>query len=272
MWVKTHPRLAAEAKSFADADAALRGAIIDATGDGENVREYDPPAPSSLAQGEGVAATMVFVSGNSWAMVANPDDIFDGGVCPECQNARGHRTAKAAVLENIEAGYDGGLARIVRKPLGSGPMLSFFSAEFLKALKPRERMQFEWRLCSRKGRGRKQFYELVAAPRVIPLAAIKPEFAPKRLWRCPVCGAENDPIYSMPGLPSWFVSAADVPQGATCIAIGSLRGTKIGFSRNRWQNLLTQPGTKGIRSYDVGILETQLVDRRPPRDIRGADN
>jgi hypothetical protein len=47
VWVNRRPKLAAKAKTFNQADRRLWAAIIDATGDGESIREYDPPAPDS---------------------------------------------------------------------------------------------------------------------------------------------------------------------------------------------------------------------------------
>lgn len=47
VWVKRRPKLAAKAKTFNQADRRLWAAIIDATGDGESDRHYDPPAPDS---------------------------------------------------------------------------------------------------------------------------------------------------------------------------------------------------------------------------------
>jgi hypothetical protein len=49
VWVKRRPKLAAKAKTFNQADRRLWAVIIDATGDGESIREYDPPAPDSEA-------------------------------------------------------------------------------------------------------------------------------------------------------------------------------------------------------------------------------
>lgn len=45
VWVKKRPRLRAEGKTFHQADKRLWAVIVDATGDGESVREYDPPEP-----------------------------------------------------------------------------------------------------------------------------------------------------------------------------------------------------------------------------------
>ena len=47
VWVKKRPKLSAEGRTFNQADERLWSVIIDATGDGESVREYDPPEPES---------------------------------------------------------------------------------------------------------------------------------------------------------------------------------------------------------------------------------
>ena len=46
VWVKRRPKLTASAPTFNQADHRLWVAIMSATGDGESVREYDPPAPA----------------------------------------------------------------------------------------------------------------------------------------------------------------------------------------------------------------------------------
>jgi hypothetical protein len=47
VWVKARPRLSAKGSTFNQADHRLWSVIIDATGDGESIREYDPPEPDS---------------------------------------------------------------------------------------------------------------------------------------------------------------------------------------------------------------------------------
>ena len=47
VWVTDRPKLSAVGQTFNQADKRLWAVIIDATGDGESVREYDPPEPAS---------------------------------------------------------------------------------------------------------------------------------------------------------------------------------------------------------------------------------
>lgn len=47
VWVKRRPKLSAKGKTFNQADLRLWAVIIDATGDGESIRQYHPPAPDS---------------------------------------------------------------------------------------------------------------------------------------------------------------------------------------------------------------------------------
>jgi hypothetical protein len=47
VWVKRRPKLSAKGKTFQEADRRLWAVIIDATGDGESMREYDPPEPNA---------------------------------------------------------------------------------------------------------------------------------------------------------------------------------------------------------------------------------
>ena len=47
VWVKDRPKLSATGQTFNQADKRLWTVIIDATGDGESIREYDPPEPTT---------------------------------------------------------------------------------------------------------------------------------------------------------------------------------------------------------------------------------
>lgn len=44
-WVTGDPTLSVQGRTFAQADEKLWAEILRRTGDGENYREYDPPAP-----------------------------------------------------------------------------------------------------------------------------------------------------------------------------------------------------------------------------------
>jgi hypothetical protein len=47
VWVKKRPKLSATGKTFQEADRRLWAVILEATGDGESIRSYDPPEPGA---------------------------------------------------------------------------------------------------------------------------------------------------------------------------------------------------------------------------------
>jgi hypothetical protein len=61
VWVRKRPRLSAKGDTFNQADKRLWSVIIDATGDGESVRVYDPPEPTVAPEIEAPPASTLDV-------------------------------------------------------------------------------------------------------------------------------------------------------------------------------------------------------------------
>ena len=157
--------------------------------------------------------------------------------------------------------------------------MRFYSEDFLAQLEPGERSQFAWRRVERRGRGKKVFYELGAPGLRVPFVAVSEEAG--ALWRvpgsvirkgselsvCATCAWSTGPFYprSSERLPFWYVSAADLPDPPpTCFAVGGVVGYDLCVTRQRWQELVGRPGTRGIASSEVGVVAPSLVDTHPP--------
>jgi len=277
VWVRSRPAVCAEHASFEQADIALADAICGAFGDGEGVHEYDRPRPGST-EAPGLLEVFVILTGSSRATAENLEDLYEGGRCPSC-DIRPKRNGVPAQLTGIEG--DGGGARDTAKPRKPLP-LDFFSEAFLNLLTPAERAVGEWRRVERPGRSKKAYYELVGSRLHLPVVALAP--AVEDLWhvsvaracgdiltlhRCGLCGYENGPIYVfMPrGLPAWYVDVSTLPTPLpTCFTTGQPPNEfRLCLARGRWQALLGKPGTRGISSDKVGVVESYLVDRHPVR-------
>ena len=165
--------------------------------------------------------------------------------------------------------------------MGHNSAVQFFSEAFLELLTPAELAVCTWRRVDRTGRARKVYYELVesrfCAPRValsalveslwrVDLARAQGESGP--ILHCELCGRKTRPPYLfMPrGLPRGYIDIAALPAPLpTCFTIGRPGDLRLCLPRERWQALLGKPGTRGISSFEIGVVASSLVDQNPPR-------
>ncbi|MBI2407955.1 MAG: hypothetical protein HYV19_06625 [Gemmatimonadetes bacterium] len=268
VWVRNRPTVCAEHASFVEADIELAGAICLAFGDGEGVTEYDRPRPGTSDR-PGLVTVVVSVLGNGWGTEQNLDELHEGDRCIRCLTPRGARTATPLRVSGIRGGADGG-----RTSFG----FVYFSEGFLELLTPEERDGCEWRRIERTGRTTKVYYELLGAQvRVRPVVLLP---VVERLWNvsladaaadwmavqwCELCGHEIPYDYTFwpqRGLPHRFVDRAAVPEP---MPASFIVGKQFSLSRARWQSILGRPGTRGISSGEVGVVESSLVDPSPKR-------
>jgi hypothetical protein len=276
VWVAKRPRLAATGRTFHQADEALADVIANRTGDGENLREYSPSIPSPGAPGD-VLQVAAMVSGEGRTTAGNEETLFSRGFCPQCSHPRGSRTKVGLVISSSKGLGDGGAARLTREGVGSS--LALFSRDFLSLLTPKERHLFEWRKVAAPGRARKEFFELISADVQVPFVVLAGGSA--ELWTCDTCGWENSPFYGLADqfpewlsevvegrwddLPNWFVSSAALTNVSSCFAVGRAQELRLCFKAERWQELVGRAGTRGLKSYDIGILDPGMVEARPTR-------
>jgi hypothetical protein len=260
VWWTKRPRVHAEGVSFEEADQALWEAIMEATGDGENTHEYDPPAPRSDGQ-QYASNDLILASGETYAWMATHDGVFDGGLCADCYHPLGARTNEALRLDSLQSGpRNGGWVKI-RRPAHRGPRITFVSAAFRSLLTAEEDSQFEWRPIVGPPRSRKQWFELIAAQLSIPYVA--PVGVGPVGWQCEVCGFESQPFVSKPGAghEHWNVSMSDLPAMLPSVfALGTAPDFALAFTRARWRTVVGNDGAQGYRSLAVGVLPDHLVD------------
>lgn len=265
VWVTKRPKLAAEASTFAEADELLSEVICDATGDGENLHEYSPPAPKSGTETPSLPR-LALAAANGRAEVDNGAALFHGGFCTQCGSALGRRTDVIAELGKVDAGADAVMARLSRWAVNP----SFYSDAFLGLLHPSERAGLLLRPTKRKGTAKKAFFELLGGVRSVPRVAVR-GFPFEGAWRCDACGRECSPFYigreptpwRQP--PSYYVAAEDLPAETTCCVVGDGPDARLCFTPERWQELVGRPGTKGVKTSDLGVLAPSLVERAPDR-------
>ncbi|MCD6052313.1 MAG: hypothetical protein K0Q55_3731 [Verrucomicrobia bacterium] len=255
VWLKKNPKIKASARTFEEADEILAGEIMEIAGDGENVREYLPPAPESSKPAKLLDIAIVHVGGNTHSRIVGEDKhLFSGGVCPHCGTFLGERTAAPLVIDGVASGYDGGF--VWQKPF------QYFSADFLKLLTPKERASFEWRPIELQRRSRKTFFEMIPRETVPHVAVRGMPFEP---LHCPKCQTiiglhlfqKGTSIYT-------YVNRDSLPKRLpTCFAVGEAHNFKLAFIRDRWLELAGRPGARGLVSNKVGVIAAADCDPKP---------
>ena len=270
VWVAKRPKLAAEAATFEEADEELASVICDATGDGESVHEYTPPPPSQPDEAEGLLGRLTAASPNARGEIENGAALFSEGYCTQCRAPRGERTTVALELGKADVG-DALSAKLSGAGF-SGPRFRLYSADFLAHLAASERANLEFRPVHRR-RGKKQFFELSGGSLVVPRVGIRGKPI-EGLWTCDTCGFELAPTYlgtwienhAWSNPPSIYVAKADLPRTLpTCLVVGRASDYTLVFQQARWQELVGVPGTRAVKSQEIGVLGDAWADRTPRR-------
>jgi hypothetical protein len=277
VWVKRQPSVAAEGESFDEANERLWDAICGTYGDGEAVTEFDPPPPENPRTSWYRRAAVVAIHENSRADVADFQPYFVGGYCPDCGVPRGPRNEVPLVVDRIEAGGDGAFATVPSR-IKRGrptPMVQLYSEQFLELLDPPEIATLTWRRVERRQpRARKVFYELVSSKvhiREVGVRGVPSKFGG---WRCRTCGFEDIGHFYFPYSPrtpgSW-ISIGDLPHPfPTGFTIGKGKGLTLCFLRERWAGMLGKPGTRGLATAEVGVVDADRVQN--PTDLPFLDD
>jgi hypothetical protein len=262
IWVRNRPSLAGTGPTFEDAANELSSTITDKTGDGENVHEYVPPAPTNRS-GRGVQASFAHAGLEARTHVLNPEELFSEPHCPACRSTRGERTDAVAKIGSIKTGVDGVAAYTMPRAPRGRSTLQLFSEAFLELLTDSERTLCSWRPVARSARANTRFFEIVAAPPAIPQVALRGEPQSERWWRCDVCGAEGAAWYSDPNGMVAFVPYAGAVRESSCFLFGNAPEYGFCFSTARWVALSGAKGTRGMKSFRVFAVEPSRAEPVP---------
>jgi hypothetical protein len=229
--------------------------ILDAFGDGENTHEFVPPRPTTPGTVKLLDLNIVSVSGNTHStMAGDAAALFSKGICPLCHKFLGRRSAKPLELESVAPGYDAGF--VWQKPF------RFVSADFRELLTPRERAQFDWREVVVQKPSRKTFYELVPVS-FVPFVPVKGlNFA---LVICDACKNFRSVHSFNKGSSIYhYLCVSDIPKPLpSCFAAGWPHAFDLCFTKERWLNLVGRPGTKGMVSNPIGVVDKATRDGKP---------
>jgi len=81
--------------------------------------------------------------------------------------------------------------------------------------------------------------------------------------QCGICGHRNFDFFKR-NFPMRFVAKADLPRPLpSCFIIGSVQAVQLCFTQDRWQELVTKPGARGLVSGAIGVVEESECVRNP---------
>lgn len=261
----SRPRVMAEARTFAEADEALWMRLIGGAGDGENLRDYDPPAPSQPPQlPPEPEVGVVQISPNAIAHLhEDPAHLFET-YCRFCRSPRGARTSTPLVVECFDTVAEGAFTAAL--PYPSPPYLQIVSERFLTGLTPSERRAFEWRpVTAATGRPRKKYYEAIPK-RFVPFVRVKGVYN-EPLITCDRCGRPRTMALTKGSLVGWhFVCGANLQRPLPGLfAVGSPDDYRLCMRSKRWTAMRGSPAGRGWLPQNLGIVSSKNVERRPTR-------
>ena len=137
VWVRQRPKLAGEGETFAEADEALWGTILDELGDGESERQYDPPRPADTRLLEILSDRLVLAFAPLYGAPYWPretESLFTEGSCSRCGNPQGDRTDVPLPLSWVSSDHDIGSVGI--RGARQAWQFTFVSDRFLAQLTP----------------------------------------------------------------------------------------------------------------------------------------
>jgi hypothetical protein len=271
VWLQSDPTVAAEHADFEEADRRLWEVIGLATGDGENVHEYVPPAPTQASAGAAQRGTLWDFGIQSRVEMVDPAGLFAGGLCTNCLMPRGPRTELPLAVTKIDRGVHASRVSLPRTSPGVGPVLSVFSSTFLDQLTQNERNGIEWRpIVPSKGEKR-TFFELV--PRATPVPMVGEKGFETYYGLCETCGSKWVVPNYVKGRPFSFVSEAELPHPVpSVLTVDRWAKPSLAASEGRWLELVGTPAMKGIKGGVIGIIAEDAVDSAPSYKPRPAEN
>jgi len=264
LWLRDRPSVAVQASSFETADEQLYEAIMRATGDGENRRQYWPPIPMEAEDGPLVARLNRILPVTRVRMV-NEHELFEGELCDRCGMPLGPRTQVPVVVERLPTASDGMRLESRRRFTGLGDVQGY-SEQFLDTLTDAERRRLEWRPIQARSKQKRKFFELLGGRTHAPFVAL--EGVGVSLNECGVCGWRRPPFYSVePPIPTQFIVRTALPRRIpSTLSVGTIYETQLCTTPSRWAKLIGRDTSRQISAATIGVVEPESVDEHPVYD------
>jgi hypothetical protein len=250
--VKDRPGLEASGATFAEARSRLAERILLELEDGEPVFQYDKPLPAGVLPEEFAVPEILWIGGNDTAVLGNPDELFEGGICKACGNPAGKRNAAVARLSDSPAAKsDGAEARHIG---------SLFSEAFVKLLGDAGGKGPGFREVDSGPRAKKKLFELAGEPLAETVAV---DAFPIQGVQCAKC--RRKVFHHMVGhemLP--FLSREALPDPLPSRFLARNRETlMLCMTGEAWRGIQGKAGTFNVVGVPVGIAGKGRVVRDP---------
>lgn len=256
LWTKDAPRVSARGDTWEDAELKLMGAICAATGDGEPVLAFFPPAvlESDLRF---LDPPLAAITGCGYSGTKAPKDGYYEGRCAHCGYATGRRTDKIVQLSGIEE-------QVAQAP----GQWSFFcspvyASERFRALLTQEELAVcEWRPIERPPRSRRVYFEVIPHA-FVPQVALRDREVGG--WRCPACARRCFSQHGDDDRVPLFVASSALPNPIPPVfGLGDPVYYDLVLARDRALEIAEQPGARGALVNCVGVLADTEIDPHEP--------
>lgn len=263
-WVIKKHSIVGFGKTFEEADDKLWEAICNFYGDGENVREYNPPEPIGDKLKGFFNPPIVTICGNDHcADVTPPELIFAKGLCNKCGYPLGSRTDAALYVGDIPS-TDGAFISIFKLHEPYNYNIKFFSEDFIALLTEAGLNHFKWRKIERPKRAHKIFYGLVPE-KVVPYVGVKS--LNYKLGVCEQCNQVLSGVYK-------YICREHIPNPLTSFLSGFQHDYDLCLPKNEWLAIAGKPGTRNLCSSDIRVVSSEDADesRTTPKEFQLRDD
>lgn len=258
LWLRAHPHVRLTVPRLDDnLDFHLSMLVIESGIDTEPLFTFLPPLPVMGADEQWLRDGLAQVTGNAYAWLAGRvADYYEGGACAACDRPCGPRNNRNFVMNAPPEGdlcFPGGnFMSIILPNICSDRLRSLLTTD--------EQSSATWRDIDRGPRTRTRYFECI--PRLlVPPCAVKGRGSG---WRCKTCGhavIQN----TTSGNDLWsFVSRVDLPNPLPPLfAVGLPSQQALVLPMARAEQILAQPGSRGVLATPLGVAEPTHVDPSP---------
>jgi hypothetical protein len=260
-WVKSNPRLFAEAEDVEQTWEKLQELILD-DGVGKYCSyadielEFEPPIPENIDIQKYYVPELFIIGGDGdFSLLRGfpKEKLYEHGLCSECNQPMGPRTNLPLAFESTSP-VDAGSVDKCDSVIFSNIFIDMFNAD--------ERRLLKFIKCEKSKKSQKrEFYELVGSP-MIGFTGVNGFDHRGMEWT--KCGHYSffvdEPILGVP--VSYFICRQDLPDPIpSCFTVGHGGEIKLCMTRQRWDEFRGK--AKGLTSRRLGVVDIEQSARKP---------
>lgn len=255
--------------TFEDAEGEILDLIPDLTGKIIVGLEFQPAAPKTAITAKFGEPGIVLLSSNDPAdMYPDFSYLYTEGVCGSCNRGKGERNREPMRLDAYSSG-DAIFVRF-RSRWSYGHMsVTIFSEDFINCLRKEEASGIDWIPVEVTRKKKKKYFEPISrpiVPQVMPAGLFnESERLQPDAFFCEECGR-----HELIGLPQGGGGIGTLVDGRalptvlpSLFHIGQTADLSFCMPKQRWQEILGQPGTKNIVTLQVGVVKGGRISKHP---------